>query len=59
MATHLQVSEGAPTEAFDPSPSLAIGQHDLLIVGPGILGRLVAHNWRQVPTYSFISTISF
>ncbi|KAG4384108.1 hypothetical protein AAZX31_13G197000 [Glycine max] len=47
MATHLQVSEGAPTEAFDPSPSLAIGEYDLLIVGPGILGRLVAHNWRQ------------
>lgn len=59
MATHLQVSEGAPTEAFDPSPSLAIGQHDLLIVGPGILGRLVAHNWRQVRTYCFICIISF
>ncbi|KAL5157539.1 hypothetical protein HKD37_15G042234 [Glycine soja] len=43
MATHLHVS----SEEFDPSPSLAIGQHDLLIVGPGILGRLVAHNWRQ------------
>lgn len=29
------------------SPSLSIGQHDLLIVGPGVLGRLVAHQWRQ------------
>ncbi|TKY72009.1 hypothetical protein E2542_SST00743 [Spatholobus suberectus] len=47
MATHLQVSKGAPSEEVGPSPSLAIGQHDLLIVGPGILGRLVAHNWRQ------------
>ncbi|KAH1146447.1 hypothetical protein GYH30_041882 [Glycine max] len=48
MATHLHVS----SEEFDPSPSLAIGQHDLLIVGPGILGRLVAHNWRQLQEYS-------
>ncbi|KAL5150920.1 hypothetical protein HKD37_13G037438 [Glycine soja] len=47
LFSSLHVSEGAPTEAFDPSPSLAIGEYDLLIVGPGILGRLVAHNWRQ------------
>nr|KYP62863.1 hypothetical protein KK1_017421 [Cajanus cajan] len=32
MATHLQV---------------AIPEHNLLIVGPGVLGRLVAQNWRQ------------
>ncbi|RDY06581.1 hypothetical protein CR513_09406, partial [Mucuna pruriens] len=38
MATHLHLSQVVPT---------AIGQHDLLIVGPGVLGRLVALNWRQ------------
>ncbi|KAL2341166.1 hypothetical protein Fmac_009106 [Flemingia macrophylla] len=38
MATHLQ---------FAPTQQLPIREHDLLIVGPGVLGRLVAHNWRQ------------
>lgn len=28
--------------------SRAVGQHDLLIVGPGVLGRLVAEKWREV-----------
>lgn len=40
MATHFNVSQ---TQQFAP-----IGNHDLLIVGPGVLGRLVAHQWRQV-----------
>ncbi|XP_073225650.1 uncharacterized protein [Cicer arietinum] len=39
MATHFNVSQ---TQQFAP-----IGNHDLLIVGPGVLGRLVAHQWRQ------------
>ncbi|KAK7332214.1 hypothetical protein VNO80_28963 [Phaseolus coccineus] len=39
MATHSQLS--------DASPSLPISPHHLLIVGPGILGRLVAQIWRQ------------
>lgn len=25
-----------------------VGENDLLIVGPGVLGRLVAEKWRQV-----------
>lgn len=25
-----------------------VGENDLLIVGPGVLGRLVADKWRQV-----------
>ncbi|KAK7245712.1 hypothetical protein RIF29_40561 [Crotalaria pallida] len=47
--THMHVSQGAPSEVFEASSSssLVIGQHDLLIVGPGVLGRLVAQNWRQ------------
>ncbi|KAF1890941.1 hypothetical protein Lal_00037512 [Lupinus albus] len=47
MATNLHVSQSAPTHDFEATPSLQIGQYDLLIVGPGILGRLVAHTWRQ------------
>ncbi|MED6143117.1 hypothetical protein PIB30_003829 [Stylosanthes scabra] len=49
-ATHFQVSSedgSAPTQELGSSPSHAIGQHDLLIVGPGVLGRLVAQKWRQ------------
>ncbi|KAJ1414258.1 hypothetical protein SESBI_19112 [Sesbania bispinosa] len=45
MATHLQ--QGAPTEELGSSPSRPIGEHDLLIVGPGVLGRLVAEKWRE------------
>lgn len=40
MATHLHASDAS-------THSLTIQQHDLLIVGPGILGRLVAHIWQQ------------
>ncbi|KAI4317646.1 hypothetical protein L6164_025500 [Bauhinia variegata] len=47
MATHLQVSENAPSEELGSSSTRAIGQHDLLIVGPGVLGRLVAEKWRE------------
>ncbi|KAI4332069.1 hypothetical protein L6164_017008 [Bauhinia variegata] len=39
--THLQVSE---LESSSPS---AIKERDLLIVGPGVLGRLVAEKWRE------------
>ncbi|XP_027932313.1 uncharacterized protein LOC114188028 [Vigna unguiculata] len=39
MATSFQLS--------DASHSLPISPHHLLIVGPGILGRLVAQIWRQ------------
>ncbi|QHO05860.1 uncharacterized protein DS421_14g449710 [Arachis hypogaea] len=49
-ATHFQVSAedgSVPSQELGSSPSHAIGQHDLLIVGPGVLGRLVAQKWRQ------------
>ncbi|KAF7837874.1 uncharacterized protein G2W53_006356 [Senna tora] len=39
MPTHSQQS--------GPSSSRAIGAHDLLIVGPGVLGRMVAEKWRE------------
>lgn len=39
----MQVSQNAQ----ESSPPLS-GDRDLLIVGPGVLGRLVAQKWRQV-----------
>ena len=30
------------------STSESVGQNDLLIVGPGVLGRIVAEKWQQV-----------
>jgi hypothetical protein len=30
------------------STSESVGQNDLLIVGPGALGRIVAEKWQQV-----------
>lgn len=49
-ATHLHVSQDAltPTEESLSSSPRVVGEHDLLIVGPGVLGRLVAQNWREV-----------
>ncbi|CAL0309033.1 unnamed protein product [Lupinus luteus] len=47
MATHFHVSQSAPTQNLEVSPSLHVGHNDLLIVGPGVLGRLVAQKWRQ------------
>ncbi|KAH9605142.1 hypothetical protein KSS87_019147, partial [Heliosperma pusillum] len=35
------------TESETTSSSKGVGLNDLLIVGPGVLGRLVAHQWRQ------------
>lgn len=42
------VAEGAPNEELEAASSGLIGESDLLIVGPGVLGRLVAEKWRQV-----------
>jgi hypothetical protein len=41
--THLKVSQDSLSSSL---------QHDLLIVGPGVLGRLVAHKWQQVLSHS-------
>ncbi|KAH1236508.1 hypothetical protein GmHk_08G021703 [Glycine max] len=48
-ATQLKVSQDAlsSTEQSLSSSPRVIGEHDLLIVGPGVLGRLVAQKWRQ------------
>ncbi|KAM3265802.1 putative protein isoform X1 [Capsicum annuum] len=37
----------APSEELEASSRGGIGANDLLIVGPGVLGRLVAERWRQ------------
>ncbi|KAL6971351.1 hypothetical protein U1Q18_031029 [Sarracenia purpurea var. burkii] len=51
MATPLQVNAsstiGASNEALDVPPPGLVGAKDLLIVGPGVLGRLVAEKWRE------------
>ncbi|XP_038875886.1 uncharacterized protein LOC120068246 [Benincasa hispida] len=51
MAAPLQVSAfstiGASEERLETSSSGMTGAHDLLIIGPGVLGRLVAQKWRE------------
>lgn len=42
------LAEGAANEAVDASSPGSIGANDLLIVGPGVLGKLVAEKWREV-----------
>lgn len=42
------VIEGATNEELEASSSGLVGENDLLIVGPGVLGRLVAEKWREV-----------
>lgn len=42
--------EGAKVAKETSSPRL-VGDSDLLIVGPGVLGRLVAEEWRKVQFY--------
>jgi hypothetical protein len=46
---------GASQEAsaMAVSASEGVGQYDLLIVGPGVLGRIVAERWQQV-NYCFL-----
>lgn len=54
VVTHLSFvhklhdTEGAANQEVDGSSSAKVGATDLLIVGPGVLGRLVAENWRKV-----------
>ncbi|VVA16851.1 PREDICTED: NAD(P)-dependent oxidoreductase [Prunus dulcis] len=38
---------GAPDEEKEVPSSGRVGANDLLIVGPGVLGRLVAQKWRE------------
>lgn len=58
--THLKVSQDAlsPTEQSLSSSPQVIGEHDLLIVGPGVLGRLVAQKWHQV-FFHFLGPINY
>ncbi|KAJ6321196.1 hypothetical protein OIU77_011321 [Salix suchowensis] len=51
MTEPLQVSAfstiGARNEESGTASAGLVGENDLLIVGPGVLGRLVAEKWRQ------------
>lgn len=40
--------EGETSDGLKVQSHVSIGANDLLIVGPGVLGRLVAEQWRQV-----------
>ncbi|KAF3955144.1 hypothetical protein CMV_019603 [Castanea mollissima] len=53
MASSIQVhasstiAEGAANEEMKAGSSGFVGENDLLIVGPGVLGRIVAEKWRE------------
>ncbi|KAI3469442.1 hypothetical protein Pfo_026105 [Paulownia fortunei] len=38
---------GAPNKKVEASSTGPIGANDLLVVGPGVLGRIVAEKWRE------------
>lgn len=42
------VCEDAPNNELESSSAGKIGASDLLIVGPGVLGRIIAEEWRKV-----------
>ncbi|KAK4586855.1 hypothetical protein RGQ29_023858 [Quercus rubra] len=41
------IAEGAANEEMKAGSSGLVGENDLLIVGPGVLGRIVAEKWRE------------
>ncbi|XP_062176164.1 uncharacterized protein LOC133881242 isoform X2 [Alnus glutinosa] len=49
MATPLAVNASSTiaNEELEAASSGLVGENDLLIVGPGVLGRLVAEKWRE------------
>lgn len=44
-------AQGAAKMEVETSSSALVGADDLMIVGPGVLGRLIAQKWRQVLLY--------
>ncbi|XP_073053404.1 uncharacterized protein [Primulina eburnea] len=48
VKVHAFSSVGARSEELEASSSGMVGANDLLIVGPGVLGRIVAEQWRKV-----------
>lgn len=52
------MNEGAVKEEQKGASSGGVGENDLLIVGPGVLGRLVAEQWRQVLMNLVLSVVS-
>lgn len=48
------MGEGAPDEKKGAAFSGVVGADDLLIVGPGVLGRLVAEKWREVLIFLYL-----
>lgn len=48
--------EAAANEAVEAASSGLVGEYDLLIVGPGVLGRLVAEKWREVLYKNYLTS---
>lgn len=49
----LQIAAHAESEDGSQEDKSSIGETDLLIVGPGVLGRLIAQEWKKVTCISF------
>ncbi|XP_020552757.1 uncharacterized protein LOC105171432 isoform X2 [Sesamum indicum] len=46
---------GVPDNKLEASSAGTVGATDLLIVGPGVLGRIVAEKWREVFLYKSVT----
>ena len=49
--------EGETSDGLKVQSHVSIGANDLLIVGPGVLGRLVAEKWREVHFLCYFSLL--
>lgn len=51
---YILYAQGAAKMEVETSSSGLVGADDLLIVGPGVLGRLIAQLWRQVLIFWYL-----
>ncbi|KAI4364413.1 hypothetical protein MLD38_020508 [Melastoma candidum] len=47
LLAHSSVAAGFTSKQMELSLSKTVGVNDLLIIGPGVLGRIVAEKWRE------------
>ncbi|KAL0862424.1 hypothetical protein Bca101_041542 [Brassica carinata] len=62
MVTPIQASSSSSTigetsDGLKVQSHVSIGANDLLIVGPGVLGRLVAEQWRELRVGAFMCVV--
>lgn len=48
----------ADEEQLESSHTGSVGNEDLLIIGPGVLGRIIAEKWKQVIANPFAVLLS-